>query len=195
MSPISKWIIGSFSALLLLFVLWLVRRAIRFRRLWRTGSEYLGLEDVEAALDYIDRYPLLLTPSAESLISALLDRAWARGDAARYVSGVVHLSLLAGCRKLGLETVRQTAAGSFQARLDVVNSPAGQRALKLLGELVADKEMSIPEKDVDQDLWEAMSRIMDLLRPLAANAATIATMDTILEELHQIVQQQAGDVR
>jgi hypothetical protein len=189
LSPVSRWIIGAISALLLLCALWLVRRVIKFRRLWRTASEYLGFQDVEAALDCIDRNPLLLTPSAESLISVLLDRAWARGDAARYVSGAVLLSLLVGCRKVGPETVRQTAANSFQARLDVVNGLGGQRALKLLGQLAADKEMHIPEKDVDQDLLEAMSHIMDLLRPLAANAATIATMDAILEEMHRIVDQ------
>jgi hypothetical protein len=186
MSPISTWIIGVLSALSLLVVLWLGRRAITFRRLWRAGSEYLGLQDVEAALDYIDRNPLLLSPASESLISTLLDGAWARGDAARYVSGAVHLSLLAGCRKLGLETVRQTAAGSFQARLDQVNSPAGQRALKLLRQLVADEEMRIPEAEVDHDLLEAMGHMLDLLRPLAANAATVDTMDTILERLERI---------
>jgi hypothetical protein len=177
---------------LLLLLLWFVRRAARFRRLWRTVSEYLELQDVESALSSIERNPLLLTPSAESLISTLLDRAWARGEAARYVSGAVLLSLLAGCRKLGLETVRQTAAGSFQARLDLVNGPDGQRALKLLGQLAADKEMTIPEKGMDENLLEAISQIMDLLRPLAANEATIAAMDAVLEEMDQIVRQQAG---
>jgi hypothetical protein len=195
LSPIFKWIVGSFSLLLLLLLLWLVPRVFRFRRLWRIASEYLALHDAEAALDYIDRNPILLTPSADSLISVLLDRAWARADAATYVSGTVRLSLLVGCRKVGLETVRQTAVSSFQARMDVVNSPSGQRALELLGQLVADKEMSIPEEDVDQDLLEAMNQIMDLLRPLAANEATIATMDAILDGLGQIVQRQAGEVR
>jgi hypothetical protein len=193
LSPLSKWITGATGTLLLLLLIRLARRAVRFRHLWRTVSEYLGLQDVEAALDAIERNPLLLTPGAESLISTLLDRAWARGDAARYVSGAVLLSLLAGCRTLGLETVRQTAASSFQARLDAVNGPDGQRALKLLGQLAADKEMAIPEKDVDQDLLEAMGQIMDLLRPLAANAETVSAMDAVLEEMDWIVRRQAGE--
>jgi hypothetical protein len=195
LSPTFKWIIiGSFSVLLLLLLSWLVHRVFVFRRLWRTASAYLAFQNVEAALDYVDRNPILLTPSAESLISVLLDRAWGRGDAAAYVSGAVHLSLLVGCRKLGLATARQTAAGTFQAHLDMLNSPAGQRALELLGQLTTDRKMSIPEKDLDQDLLEAMSHAMDLMRPLAANEATIATMDAILDKMRQMVQQQAGEV-
>lgn len=54
--------------------------------------------------------------------------------------------------------------------------------------------MSIPEKDADQDLLEAMSLVMDLMRPLAANEATIATMDAVLDELRQIVRRQAREV-
>jgi hypothetical protein len=195
LSPTLKWIIiGSFSVLLLLLLSWLVHRVFVFRRLWRAASEYLAFQDVEAALDYVDRNPFLLAPNAEALISVLLDRAWGQGDAAEYVSGAVHLSLLVGCRKLGLTTIRQTATDTFQAHLDMVNSPVGQRALKILGQLATDKEASIPEKDVDQDLLEAMNHIMDLLRPLAANEATIATMDAILDELRRMVQQQAGEV-
>jgi hypothetical protein len=184
--PIQTWLIGSLSALALLFLLWLVRRAIRFQRLWRTASEYLALQDATAALDYIDGHPQLLTPGAESLITTVLDTAWARGDAVRYVSGAIHLSLLVGCRKLGPEAVRQSGAASFQARLDLVNSPCGQRALGLLRRLVADDGIHIPEADVDEGLSEAMGQILDLLRPLAANAATVATMDTIMEELERI---------
>jgi hypothetical protein len=195
LSPTFKWIIiSSFSVLLLLLLSWLIYRAFVFRRLWRAASEYLAFRDVEAALDHVDRNPFLLAPSAEALISALLDRAWGRGDTAEYVSGAVHLSLLVGCRKLGLATIRQTATDTFQARLDMLNSPAGQRALELLGQLAHNKEMSFPEKDADQDLLEAMSLVIDLMRPLAANEATIATMDAVLDELRQIVRRQAGEV-
>jgi hypothetical protein len=193
--PSPSWIIAFIGALLLLLLPWLVRRTIKFRGLWMTASEYLTLQDLETALEYIDDNPLLLTPGAEYLISTLLDRAWAQGDAAQYVAGVLRLSLLAGCRQFGVKAARQMSANSFQAQLDVINDPSGQRALKLLGQLVTNKGMSIPEQEVNEELLEAMSRIMDLLRPLAANEETVGTMDAILDRLHEILQQRVRTIR
>jgi hypothetical protein len=99
MPDILWWVCGSIGALLLLLVLWLVYRAQKFRRLQPIIFEYLSLQDVEAALRYIDDHPRLLTSDAEDFITTLLERAWARGDAEMFVSGAIRLSLLAGCRE------------------------------------------------------------------------------------------------
>ena len=148
--------------------------------------EYLALQDVEATLGYIDDHPQLLTRSAIEFIRVLLDRAWARGDAQLFVSGAIRLSLLAGCREYGIETARQMAAGSLQAWLDAADSPSWQRALKLLGKLVVGKEASIPPEEANEELVEAMSHIMDLLRPLAANEETVALQEEIMRSLRQM---------
>jgi len=193
MPEILWWVCGSIGALLLLLVLWLVYRAQKFRRLQPIIFEYLSFQDVEAALRYIDDHPRLLTSDAEDFIITLLDRAWARGDAEMFVSGAIRLSLLAGCREYGIETARQMAAGALQAWLDASSSPSWQRALKLLGQLLVEKEASIHPEEVDEELVEAMSHIMDLLRPLAADEETIATQDGIIRVLRQILRQKAED--
>lgn len=99
MPEILWWVCGSIGMLLLLPVLWLVYRAQKFRRLQPIIFEYLSLQDMEAALRYIDNHPRLLTSDAEDFTTTLLDRAWARGDAELFVSGTIRLSLLAGCRE------------------------------------------------------------------------------------------------
>jgi hypothetical protein len=186
------WILGSIGALLALFVIWLGYQAFKFRRLRPVIFEYLALQDVEAALGYIEDHPRLLTPGTEEFIQGLLGRVWARGDAQLFVSGMIRLSLLVGCRKYGQETARRMAGGRLQAWLDAVDSPSWQRALKFLGQIVVDQEASIPQEEVDEELVEAMSHIMDLLRPLAANEETVAIQDELLRSLRQILQQKKG---
>jgi hypothetical protein len=133
----------------------------------------------------------LLTSHAEDFMTVLLDRAWARGDAQLFVSGAIRLSLLVGCREYGMEAARRMAANSLQVWLDASSSPSWQRALAFLGQLVVDREASIPPEEVDEELVEAMSHIMDLLRPLAADEGTIAIQDEILRSLRQILRQKA----
>jgi hypothetical protein len=190
--PTILWLVlGSIGALILLLCLWLGYRALKFRRLQPIIFDFLALRDVEVALRYIDAHPRLLTPAADEFLSVFLDRAWRRGDARTFVNGVLHSSLLTGCRKYGVETARQMATANLQARLDAADSPSWQRALELLGKLVADKEASIPPKEVDEELVEAMERIMDLLRPLAANEEAVAIQDEILGTLYQILRDKA----
>jgi hypothetical protein len=183
------WILGSIGALLALLVVWLGYQVFKFRRLRPIIFEYLALEDVEAALGYIEDHPRLLTPDAEGFIQGLLGRAWARGDAQMFVPGAIRLSLLVGCREYGQETARRMAAGRLQAWLDAVDSPSWQRALKFLGQIAVDQEASIPQEEMNEELVEAMSHIMDLLRPLAANEEVVAIQDGILRSLRQILQQ------
>ena len=183
------WILGSIGALLALFVVWLGYQAFKFRRLRPVIFEYLALQDVEAALGYIEDHPRLLTPDAEDFIRMLLGRAWARGDAHMFVSDVIRLSLLVGCREYGQETARRMAAGKLQAWLDAIDSPSWQRALKFLGQIAVDHEASIHQEEVDEELVEAMSHVMDLLRPLAANEETVAIQDELLRSLRQILRQ------
>jgi hypothetical protein len=190
--PTILWLaLGSIGALILLLCLWLGCRALKFRRLRPIVFDFLALRDVEAALVYIDDYPRLLTPAAEEFLSMFLDRVWRRGDARAFVNGVLHSSLLAGCRKYGVETAQQMASASLQAQLDAADSPNWQRALELLGKLVADKEASIPPEEVDEELVEAMERIMDLLRPLAADEEAIVVQDEILRDLRRILRERA----
>jgi len=185
------WVLGSIGALILLLLLWFGCRAFRFRRLQPIIFEYLALQDVKIALRYIDNHPQLLTADADEFIKVLLDRAWARGDAELFVFGSMRLALLTGCRKYGVETARQMAANNLQARFDAVSSPGWQRALAILSKLVTDGNTSIPVGEVDEELMEAMTQIMTLLRPLAANEETIANQDRILDGMHQILQQKA----
>ncbi|MDY6875653.1 MAG: hypothetical protein SWK90_05570 [Chloroflexota bacterium] len=193
MSTILWWVLASIGALFLLLFLWLGYRALKFRRLRPMIFEYLALQDVEVALRYIKNHPRLLASDTEDFFTVLLDRAWARGDAQMFVSGTIHLSLLVGCRKYGMETARQMAAGSLQVWLDAAGSPSWQRALKLLGLMVVEKTASIPQEEVDEELVEAMSHIMELLRPLAANEETVAIQDGILRSLHQTLQQKKAE--
>jgi hypothetical protein len=191
---ILSWILGSIGALLLALFLWFGYRAFKFRRLQPLLFEYLALQDAEAALRYIDDHLWLLTSEADDFITVLLERAWARGDARTFVSGAIRLSLLVGCREYGAETARQMAAGSLQTWLDAADSPGWRRALEFLGQMVTDKTASIPQEEVDEELVEAMSHIMELLRPLAANQETIATQDEILRSLRQILRQKTEGV-
>ena len=189
MPTILWWTLGPIGALLLLLFLWLGYRGLKFRRLQPIIFEYLALQDVEAALRYIENHPRLLTSDAEDFITVLLDRTWTRKDIQLFVSGAIHLSLLAGCRKYGIETARQMAADTLQPWLDAASSPSWQRALKFLRQVVAEKATSIPQEEVDEELVEAMSHIMELLRPLAANEETVAIQDEILHSLRQILRQ------
>lgn len=186
MLTILWWVLGSIGALVLLLFLWLGYRAFKFRRLQPIIFEYLALQDVEAALRHVDDHPKLLTDDTEAFIRVLLDRAWAGGDAQLFVSGIIHMSLLTGCREYGVEATRRMATGSFQAQLDAASSPSWQRALKFLGKLVVEGEASIPPEEANEELVEAMSHIMDLLRPLAANEKTIALQDEIMRSLRQM---------
>lgn len=191
MPTILWWVLGSIGALLLLLVLGLGYRAIKFRRLQPVVFEYLSLQDVEEALRYIEDHPRLLTSGAEEFITSLLDRAWVRGDAELFVSGTIRLSLLAGCREYGVKAARRMVGGNVQALLDASSSPSWQRALKILGQLVVDKEARIPPDEADEELVEAMGHIMDLLRPLAADEETIATQDAIMRTLRELLRQEA----
>jgi hypothetical protein len=76
-----------------------------------------------------------------------------------------------------------------QVWLDAADSPSWQRALEFLGQMVVDKTASIHQEDVDEELVEAMSHTMELLRPLAANQDTIAIQDEILRSLRQMLRQ------
>lgn len=191
MPTILWWVLGSIGALILLFLLWFGYRAFRFRRLQPVIFEYLAIQDVKIALRYIDNHPQLLTADAEEFIRVLLNRAWARGDADLFVFGGMRLALLTGCQKYGVETARQMAANNLQARFDVVSSPGWQRSLAILGKLVTDGNTSIPVGEVDEELMEAMTQIMTLLRPLAADEETIANQDRILDGMRRILQQKA----
>ena len=92
MPTILWWILGSIGALFLLPFLWLGYRGLKFRRLQPIIFEYLALQDVEAALRYMENHPRLLTSDAEDFITVLLDRTWARKDIQSFVSGAIHLS-------------------------------------------------------------------------------------------------------
>ena len=190
MPTILWWILGSIGALLLLLVLWLGYRAIKFRRLQPVVFEYLSLQNVDQALQYVEDHPRLLTSGTEEFITFLLDRAWARGDAEMFVLGTIRLSLLAGCREYGLENARRMTGDNVQALLDASSSSSWQRALKILGQLTVDKEATIPPDEADEELVEAMGHIMELLRPLAADEETIATQDAIMRTLRELLRQQ-----
>jgi hypothetical protein len=190
MSSMLWWVLGAIGTLILLFLLWFGYRALKFRRLQPIIFEYLALQDVEEALKYIDEHPPLLTPDAEAFIQVLLDRAWTRGDARTFVTGVIRLSLLVGCQEYGIEAARQIAADSFQDRFDAADSPSWQRSLDLLGKLVTEGEADISPEEVDEELVEAMEQIMELLRPLAATEDTVALQEEIVSKLHQILRQE-----
>jgi hypothetical protein len=182
------WILGAVGALILSLCLWLGYRAFRLRRLQPIVLEYLALQEVEQAVRYIETHPQLLTRDAEDFIAMLLDRAWARGDVQTFVSGAIRMSFLVGCREYGTQTARQMALGSFQPLLDAADSPSWQRAMELLGHMVVDRTASIDQEDVDEELVEAMSHIMELLRPLAADPDTVAMQDEIVRGLRQVLR-------
>ncbi len=180
------WILGGIGALVLLLLLWAAYRVLRIRRLQPTVFEYLDSRSVRKALSILEDHPELLTPEAESIISVQLDRAWVRGEAHLFVSGVLRLSLLVACREYGLEAASRMAGGRLQAWLDAVDSPSGQRALDLLGRLVVEEEAVISPEEVDAELVDALERILELLRPLAATEETAAQMEEMMRTLHQI---------
>lgn len=187
MLTILWWVLGSIGAAILLLFFHHVFRQWRLQSL---TFEFLAFQDMKAALGYIDKHPQLLTDDAEELIRLWLDRAWARGEANTLVSGAIRLALLGQCREQGVEAVRQTMADKLQPWLVAIRSPSWQRALAILGKLATEGKASGPLEEMDEELVEAMSQIMALLRPLA-DEETIATQDMILDELRGILQQKA----
>jgi predicted nucleic acid-binding protein len=190
MLTILWWILGSVGLLILLFLLWLGYRALKFRRLQPVVFWFLSLQDIDAALTYIEQHPQLLSADAESLIRMLLDRAWAKGDTDIFLSGILHLELLAQCRERSVEATRQTMADKMQAQVGAMGSPARERALEIVRGLAAEGKASLPVEELDEELEEALSQIMAMLRPFADERTNI-TMDRILEELRQALQQKA----
>jgi len=190
MLTILWWVLGSLGLLILLFLLWLGYRALKFRRLQPVVFWFLSLQDIDAALTYIEQHPQLLSADAESFIRMLLDRAWAKGDIDIFLSGILHLELLAQCREQNIEFVRQTMADKMQAQEVAKRSPARERALEIVRGLVAEGKASLPVEELDEELEEALSQIMAMLRPFADERTNI-TMDRILEELRGALQQKA----
>ncbi|MBN1954081.1 MAG: hypothetical protein JW900_03420 [Anaerolineae bacterium] len=189
MPEILWWILAVVGTLILLPVLWIGYRLVRFRRLQPIVFEYLALQDVQTALRYIDNHPQLCTAYGEEFTRFLLNRTWARGHARRFATGTVHLELLRECREHGVEGARRRAVSDLQARLDVIHSPSWHYVLYVLGRMVVKGESSIPLERLDEDLVETMSKIMAMLRPFAANEMSIANMDDILRGLDKVLQQ------
>ena len=188
MPTILWWVLGSIGVGLLLLFCY---HTFRLLRLQSIIVEFLAFQDINVALRHISEHPQLLSDDAEELIRDLLDRALTRrGDAGTFVSGIIHMTLLMGCREQGVETARRTMADSLQAWLDDIRSPAWQRALAILGRIVTAKKPSIPLEEVDEELVEAMSQIMTLLAPLA-DEETVTIQDRLLRELRHVVQQKA----
>jgi len=185
------WVFVALGALVLLFVLWIGYHLLRVRRLRPIVFEFLAVQDVEQALQYIEGHPRLLDPEAELVARAHLNRAWDIGDVVTFVSGVVRVALLVGCRKHGAETVRELSTGGFQAQFDAINSPGWQRAMKLLAQVRAEQAFSVPEDEVDEELVEAMDQLTAMLRPLVIEE-TSATMDAVVGALRQILAQKRG---
>jgi len=187
------WVLGVVGALLALFLLWLGYQAIRYRRLGVIAVDYLVLQDAGDAVAYIEAHPLLLTDAAEVYIRTLLDQVWEDGDAALFVSGLIHFSLLAGYREYGPEEI-DLIIDSFQRQFDALASSSWRWALALLGPLVTEGKAEIPSEQLDEALLEAMEQIMALLTPLAADEETLATQDAIVRSLRQKLAQKAEQV-
>jgi hypothetical protein len=77
------------------------------------------------------------------------------------------------------------AGARLQAWLDAADSPSWQRALDLLGRLVVEEEAVISPEEVDAELVDALERILELLRPLAATEETAALMEEMMHTLRQ----------
>jgi hypothetical protein len=188
---ISSWVFVALGALVLLFALWIGYHLLRIRRLRPIVLEFLAVQAVEQALQYIEGHPRLLDPEAELVARAHLNRAWDRGEVVTFVSGIVRVALLVGCQKHGAETVRELSTGGFQAQFDAINSPAWQRAMELLAQARAEQAFSVPEDEVDEELVEAMDQLTAMLRPLVTER-TDATMDALMDVLRQILAQKRG---
>jgi hypothetical protein len=81
-------------------------------------------------------------------------------------------------------------AAKMQAQGGVMGSPARERALEIIRGLAAEGKASLPIEELDEELEEALSQIMAMLRPFADERTNI-TMGRILEELRQALQQKA----
>ena len=177
------------GTVLILSLLRLGYRVLKTRRLRPLILELLEIQDMEEALQYIEGHPQLLGPRVERIARRHLTRAWGRGDAATFVSGIVRVSLLVGCRNHGVETARQVSARGFQAQFEAINSPGWQRALKLLGSMMSSREFNVHEDEVDEELVEAMDQVTALLRPLLSEG-TSATLDAVVDTLRQMQARQ-----
>lgn len=178
------WILGGLGVLCLALVLWLSPRARRFRRLQQDVVGFLALRDVDAALTCVEFHPRLLGDPAYQVARTLVDRAWTRGRAGEFLSGVIHLGLLDACRQQGVEPVRQMGARQIQAGLDALQRPAWRRALDILGRWSIEGESALPTEGVDDDIVDAMQRILAILRPLAEEP-TASAMDRLVHHLQQ----------
>jgi len=182
------WIVVALGALVLLFVLWVGYHWLRVRRLRPIVLEFLAIQDVEEALQYVEGHPQLLDVDAELIAQTHLTHAWGNGEVATFISGVVRVALLVGCRKHGVETTRELSTGGFQAQFEAINSPGWQRAMELLAQAKAEREFSVHEDEVDEELVESMDQLTTMLRPLVSEDMG-ATLDAVTDTLRQIQAQ------
>ena len=188
MTASATWVLGFLGLLLLLFLLWVGYHVLQTRRLQRIAVEFLSFPDADTALMYIELHPQLLSDEVEHFIRILLDRTWDAGEVDLFFSGFLHLLLLVACREEGVEAVRQTLTDRVQTWLDAMRTPAWDRALKFMGQLAADGTATIPGGELDEELVDALSQIMGILRPLA-DETTAATADEIVRSLRQALEQ------
>jgi hypothetical protein len=168
-----------------------VQHFFRLLRLHAIAAEFLSLQDMKMALEYARRHPPLLARDAEELMGETLNRAWARGHASVFVSGVLHTQLLDECRKQSGEAACQAWADMLQGWLDTMRSPGWQRALKVLGEMAVKQEASVPLEEVDQELVDSLDQVITFLSPFATQR-TLVCGSVILDGLRQILQQKAN---
>ena len=170
-----------------------IYHSFRLLRLHSVAAEFLSLQDMKIALEYTRRHPQLLTCNAEELMRKTLNRAWARGHASVFASGVIHIQLLDEYKEQGIEATHQVGIGELQERLDTLRSPGWQRALKVLGEMAVKREASVPLEEVDKELVDSLDQVIIFLSPFATKA-TLVTGSTILDGLRRILQQKVEGV-
>lgn len=168
-----------------------VQHFFRLLRLHAIAAEFLALQDMKMALEYTRHHPQLLARDAEKLMGEILNRAWARGHASVFVSGVLHMQLLDECRKQNGEAACQVWADRLQGWLDTLRSPGWQRALKVLGEMAVKQEASVPLEEVDQELVDGLDQVITFLSPFATKRSLVSG-SLILDGLRQILQQKAN---
>ncbi len=190
MPTILWWVIGAIGVLILLYLLQFGYRAIEARWLVSTTFRFLTTPDAATALAYIDRHPKLLEDRVIRYIETLLNRVWANGDIELFISGAMHLGLLAQCRQDGVESVRQMMDELGVTLLVPKKSPGWYRALKIIGQLATEGKTSVPPEELDEELVEAMSQVTSLLETLA-DEESAATLKEIAQGLRQALEQKA----
>ena len=161
----NPWIWGIILAVVLLGLIWLL---VTVRRTWRVGvmvREFVDYHNLEAALAYVERHPLMLKDRALHFLDRWRYFEPAQHSAADKMRLMLYQRLLERCQAEGVAQVRQAIQDADLAPRHVhLDTPHARKALTFMGQAILDKDKPPPQNDtLDLPTLRAIEQVTRLL--------------------------------